>query len=104
MSGSGQKLSATKMKVKLSSASKRESAAAEESKGPDDDATLSMLVSGLSQETKKKEATRFDEANSQTLKKMQDLQAMIKNSKPNTEADDFENDDEFDNYMEEHLM
>ena len=29
---------------------------------------------------------------------------MIKNSKPNTEADDFENDDEFDNYMEEHLM
>ena len=35
---------------------------------------------------------------------MQDLQAMIKNSKPNTEADDFENDDEFDNYMEQHLM
>ena len=63
-----------------------------------------MLVQGRSQETKKEEASRFDEANSQTLKKMQDLQAMIKNSKPNTEADDFDNDDEFDNYMEEHLM
>ena len=31
---------------------------------------------------------------------MQDLQAMIKNSAPNDEADDVENDDEFDSYME----
>ena len=35
---------------------------------------------------------------------MQDLQMMIKNSKPNAEADDIENDDEFDSYMENALM
>ena len=35
---------------------------------------------------------------------MQDLQLMIKNSKPNAEADDIENDDEFDSYMENALM
>ena len=29
---------------------------------------------------------------------------MIKNSKPNEEVDDVENEDEFDNYMEERLM
>jgi hypothetical protein len=29
---------------------------------------------------------------------------MIKNSQPNADADDFENEDEFDGYMEEHLM
>ena len=29
---------------------------------------------------------------------------MIKNSKPNAEADDIENDDEFDSYMENALM
>ena len=29
---------------------------------------------------------------------------MIKNSVPNTEADDVENEDEFDSYMEEALM
>ncbi len=31
---------------------------------------------------------------------MQDLQDMIKNSQPNADTDDFENDDEFDGYME----
>ena len=35
---------------------------------------------------------------------MQDLQMMIKNSQPNDEADDIENDDEFDSYMENALM
>lgn len=35
---------------------------------------------------------------------MQDLQEMIKNSKPNAEADDIENEDEFDSYMENQLM
>jgi hypothetical protein len=35
---------------------------------------------------------------------MQDLQDMIKNSMPNNEADDVENEDEFDSYMEEALM
>lgn len=29
---------------------------------------------------------------------------MIKNSQPNDEADDIENDDEFDSYMENALM
>ena len=29
---------------------------------------------------------------------------MIKNSKPNAEAEDYENEDEFDSYMEERLM
>ena len=35
---------------------------------------------------------------------MQDLQAMIKSSKPNDDVDDNENDDEFDGYMEEKIM
>ena len=44
-----------------------------------------MLVQGLSEETKQEEADRFDQTNSMTLKKMQDLQAEIKNSKPSAE-------------------
>ena len=63
-----------------------------------------MLVSGVSEETKMAEASRFDATSTQARKRMQDLQEMIQNSKPNAEADDFENADEFDNYMEEHLM
>jgi len=35
---------------------------------------------------------------------MQDLQNLIKSSQPNAEVDDFENEDEFDGYMEESLM
>ena len=63
-----------------------------------------MLVSGVSEETKKQEAQQFNQTNSQALQKMQDLQAMIRDSRPNAEADDIENEDEFDNYMEEALM
>ena len=35
---------------------------------------------------------------------MQDLQAMIKNSAPNADVDDIENEDEFEGYMENALM
>jgi len=63
-----------------------------------------MMVQGLSEESKQEEAVRFNQTNSQTMKKMQDLQDMIKNSQPNAEADDFENDDEFDSYMEASMM
>ena len=63
-----------------------------------------MLVSGVSEETKKQEAQQFNQTNNQALQKMQDLQAMIRDSRPNAEADDIENEDEFDNYMEEALM
>ena len=38
------------------------------------------------------------------MKKMEALQEMIKNSQPNAEADDVEQDDEFDSYMEASLM
>ena len=62
------------------------------------------MVQGLSEESKAEESQRFNQTNSQTLKKMQDLQNMIKNSKPNAEAEDFENEDEFDSYMEQSLM
>ena len=50
------------------------------------------------------EAKQFDQTNSDALKKMQDLQAMIRDSQPNAEVDDVEQDDEFDHYMEEALM
>ena len=73
-------------------------------KPENDSQSLSMLVQNVSEETKQEEASRFDETNSQTLKKMQDLQAMIKGAQPNAEADDFENEDEFDSYMENALM
>ena len=38
-----------------------------------DSQSLSLLVQNVSEETKQEEASRFDETNSQTLKKMQDL-------------------------------
>ena len=38
-----------------------------------DSQSLSMMVSGVSEETKQEEADRFNETNSQTMKKMQDL-------------------------------
>ena len=63
-----------------------------------------MMVSGVSEESKQEEADRFNQTNSQTMKKMQALQNMIKNSQPNAEADDVELDDEFDSYMEASLM
>ena len=62
------------------------------------------MVSGVSERQKAEEAKQFDMTNSETLKKMADLQNLLKNSQPNTEADDFENDDEFDSYMENALM
>lgn len=62
------------------------------------------MVSGVSEERKLEEAKIFNQTNSQTLKKMQDLQNLLKNSQPNNDADDIENDDEFDSYMEEALM
>ena len=37
-----------------------------------------MMVSGVSEESKQEEADRFNETNSATMKKMQDLQEMIK--------------------------
>lgn len=63
------------------------------------------MVSGVSEERKLEEAKQFDQTNSQALKKMQDLQNIMRNSQPNAEVDDFEqNDDELDAYMEESLM
>ena len=40
------------------------------------------MVQGVSEEKKLEEATRYDKNNYQAMKKMEELQAEIKNSKP----------------------
>ena len=62
------------------------------------------LAQFMNEETKQAQASRADQTHSRALEKMQDLQAMIMNSKPNADADDVEHDDEFDSYMENALM
>ena len=62
------------------------------------------MVQGVSEESKQQEADRFNQTNSQTMRHMQALREELKNAQPNAEADDFEQDDEFDSYMEASLM
>ena len=59
------------------------------------------MVQEMTEESKQAEASRFDQTNSQALKKMQDLQAEL--SKTIKSQDEEAEVDEFDSYMENAL-
>ncbi len=66
---------------------------------------LSMLVKGMSEESKRQEAAKFDSAAAETARKMQEITAMLQQSNQIQEDDgEGAEGDEFEDYMEQRLM
>ena len=64
--------------------------------------SLSQLVQGRSEESKRAEALIFDSSKAEERRKMEEITSLIKNSRQIDEEDDEE--DELENYMEQSLM
>lgn len=63
------------------------------------------MVKGMTEESKKAEILKFQDSKNDTLKKMQDLTALLKASESVKEdPGEYEADDQFDDYMEQSLL
>ena len=62
------------------------------------------MMMDMNEESKRAEADRFNQNQTESLKKMQELQKMMMNSAGCASIEDGENEDEFDDYMEQSLL